>query len=248
MPVTRHPPCSPGRTVFPYPVPRLYAPPRGKALSSREHPPLCDLRDARPGYPSPVPGLGELLPGKTLPLPPAPIAPVKHPAHSALDKAIQGAGVALPTVVGVVASQPAVPLPGERASRQVPVLCAPCRDPPARRLELLARGTPLATWHALAIWPPVPLASPKRDASPHARMQATEAQEGGLVGGALEVALRSPLGEHPRDPFCVVVVAKGADPVGGGAAQQGFTPTVGLDDFITPQGQGIVHIPIGPDG
>ena len=184
MPVTRHPPCSPGRTVFPYPVPRLYSHPRCKALSSREHPPLFALRDARPGYPYPVPGLGELLPGKTLPLPPAPIAPCKHTAHSALEKAIQGAGVALQTVVGVVASQPAVPLPVERASRQVPVLFEPCRDPTARRLELLARGTPLDTWHALAIWHPVQLDSQKREASPQARMKATEAQEVGLVGGS----------------------------------------------------------------
>ena len=58
MPVTRHPPCSPGRTVFPYPVPRLYSHPRCKALSSREHPPVFDLRNARPGYPYPVPGPG----------------------------------------------------------------------------------------------------------------------------------------------------------------------------------------------
>src|SRR5215468_3917683 len=28
MPVTRHPPCSPGRAVFPHPVPRLHSLPR----------------------------------------------------------------------------------------------------------------------------------------------------------------------------------------------------------------------------
>ena len=94
------------------------------------------------------------------------------------------------TVVGVVASQPAVQLPVDRASRQVPVLFDPCREPTARRLELLARGTPLDTWHALAIWPPVQLEAQKREVSPHARMKATEAQEVGLVGGDLEVELR----------------------------------------------------------
>jgi len=72
----------------------------------------------------------------------------------------------------------------------MPVLFAPCRDPTARRLELRARGTPLDTWQALAIWHPVPLASQQREASPHARMKATEAQEVGLVGGDLEVELR----------------------------------------------------------
>jgi hypothetical protein len=248
MPVTRPPPCSPGRTVRPYPVPRLYSHPRCKALSSREPPPLFALRKARPGYPSPVPALGALLPGKTLPLPPAPIAPFQHIAHSAFEKAGQGTGVAVQTVVVGVASQPAVQLPVERASWQVPVLFDPCRAPTARRLELLARGTPLDPWHALAIWHPVQRESQTREASPHAWMKATEAPEVGFVGGDLEGALRSPLWEHPIEPFCVVLVAAGADPVVGVAAQQCCTPTVGLDDFIQPQVQGIGQIHVCQDG
>ncbi len=233
--------------MCPYPVPRLSSHPRGNALSSREPPPLFDLRHARPGSPYPVPGLGERLPGQTLPLSPAPMAPVKRTAQSALNKAGQGAGVALQTVVGVVASQPAVQVPVARASRQVPVLGDPCRDPTARRLELLARGTPLDTWHALAIWPPVPLESQTREASPQARLKATEAPEVGLVGSDLEVARRSPLWERPREPFCVVLVAEGADPVVGGAAHPCPAATVGLDDCLTPPVQGIVPIHVCQD-
>jgi hypothetical protein len=69
-----------------------------------------------------------------------------------------------------------------------------------------------------------------------------------LSGAPKEVELCEPLWEHPIEPFCVVLVAEGADPVGGVAAQQCFAPTVGLDDFIKPQVQGIVPIHVGQDG
>ena len=42
--------------------------------------------------------------------------------------------------------------------------------------------------------------------------------------------------------------AEGADPVVGIAAQQCLTPTMGLDDFVKPEVQGIVQIHIGQDG
>ena len=38
------------------------------------------------------------------------------------------------------------------------------------------------------------------------------------------------------------------DPIIGVAAQQCLTPTVGLDDFVKPEVQGLVQIPICQDG
>src|SRR5262245_45052718 len=95
MPVTRHPPCSPGRAVFPHPVPRLYSHPRCKAVCSCEHPPSFGLRDTRPCYLDSIEALRELLPGKTLPLPASSIAPCEHTAHGPLNKALKRASVTL---------------------------------------------------------------------------------------------------------------------------------------------------------
>ena len=75
MPVTRHPPCSPGRAVFPHPVPRLSSPPRCKAGSSRQHPPSFGLRDTRPCSLDAIEARRARLPGKTRPLPASSIAP-----------------------------------------------------------------------------------------------------------------------------------------------------------------------------
>jgi hypothetical protein len=244
--VTRHPPCRPGRTGFPSPVPRWSAPPRGTAVSARAHPPWWDLRHAPPGSPAPVPGLGERLPGQTLPLAPAPMAPWTRTAQRALKPTGPGAGVAGPTVVGGVAAPPAVPWPGARASRQVAGRCAPGRDPTARRRELLARGTPRDPWHAVARWQPGPRASQPRAASPPARMHATDAPAVGLVEGDLAGDRRSPLGQRPRAPCGGGVVAAGADPVGGGAAPPRRAATVGLDDGLNPPGQGRGHSPVCP--
>jgi hypothetical protein len=46
MPVTRHPPCSPGRAVCPPAVPRLYSRPRCKAPPSSLHSPTADFGQA----------------------------------------------------------------------------------------------------------------------------------------------------------------------------------------------------------
>ncbi len=152
------------------------------------------------------------------------------------------------TVVGGVTSQSAVHALVERASRQVPVLLNPCRPPTARRLKLLTCGAPLDTWHALAIWHPVPCEFQQREAPLHARMQTTAAQEGGLVGGDLKVALRQPLGEHPIQPLRILLRAEGTDPVLGIAAQPCLAATVRLDHRLEPHVQRVMRLDIREDG
>jgi hypothetical protein len=55
-------------------------------------------------------------------------------------------------------------------------------------------------------------------------------------------------GEPPGAPRSVVLRAEGAAPVVGRAAQQGRTPTGGLDDFVKPAVHGLGQSPIGQDG
>src|SRR5262249_31138159 len=62
MPVTRHPPCSPGRAVFPQPVPRLSSHPRCKAELSGKHSSTFNLSDAGPRSLDVVEDPGKLLP------------------------------------------------------------------------------------------------------------------------------------------------------------------------------------------
>ena len=128
--------------------------------------------------------------------------------------------------------------------QQVPVSLAPDRQPLAGGLELLARGAPHDAWHALPIWPPGKRASQKGDALLHAGGKTTAPTQGGLLCGNLEGALRQPLGEPPGEPLCVRPRAEGADPVVGLAAQQGRTPTMGLDDCGKPEVQGLGQRPI----
>jgi hypothetical protein len=77
MPVTRHPPYSPGRAVFPPPVLRLYARPRCKAQPSGKHSPTWHLCKTRTRYLDAVEDLGALRPRVTalLTSPPAGGAP-----------------------------------------------------------------------------------------------------------------------------------------------------------------------------
>ena len=242
MPVARHPPCRPGRAVFPPPVPRLYSPPRCKAEPSSIHSSTSDFGDVRPCYLYSVEDLGELLPGGTAPLAASPVEPLKRTVHGPIEEAVQRAGVPSHPVVMVVASQPCVQTLEELTPRQVPGLFHPCRDPPAGRIQLLPRRAPCDAWHTLPIWGPGKLEAQKGEAPPHTGMKPAAPQQVGLLRGDLEVELLQPLGKHAVEPFCVVLVAKGADPVVGVAAEQCFTPTVGLDDFVKPEVQGIVEI------
>jgi hypothetical protein len=63
MPVTQHPPCSPGRAVFPHPVLLLYSLPRCKVEPSGQHSPTFDLSDTGPRSLDAVEDPGKLLPG-----------------------------------------------------------------------------------------------------------------------------------------------------------------------------------------
>src|SRR4029453_19284874 len=78
MPVTRHPPCSPGRAVFPHPVPRLYSRPRCKVEPSGKHSPTWDLRNTRTHYLDAVEHVSELLPRVTPLLASPPVEPFER--------------------------------------------------------------------------------------------------------------------------------------------------------------------------
>ena len=151
-------------------------------------------------------------------------------------------------VVGVVAPSSAVQLPVERASRQVPGLCDPCRDPSARRLELRARRASLDAWHTVAIWPPGDLESQTREAPPPARMNTTEAQEVGFSWGDLEVEWRQPTGSHPITPRRLVLIADGTAPVISIAAPPCLAATVRLHRLRTPHVQRVMPIHMRQDG
>src|SRR4029453_5288243 len=103
MPVTRHPPCSPGRAVFPHPVPRLSSPPRCKAEFSSIHPSTSVFGNTGPCYLDTVEDLSELLPEKTPPLGASPVEPLKRTVHDPIEEAVQRARVAPHAVVIIVA-------------------------------------------------------------------------------------------------------------------------------------------------
>lgn len=132
--------------------------------------------------------------------------------------------------------------------RQGPVLLDPCRDPPPCGLKLLTRRAARAAQHAVPLWPPGACASQEGEAPPPARVQTAAPQEMGLLWRDLEVELLQPLGEYPVQPLCIVPIAEGAPPVIGIAPQQRFAASARFDDLGTPQGQGIVPIPVGQDG
>src|SRR5262249_58357586 len=92
MPVTRHPPCSPGRAVFPHPVPRLYSHPRCKAELSGKHSSTFNLSDAGPRYLDVVEDPGKLLPSVAALLASPPVEPLERRVHGPLEKAGERAG------------------------------------------------------------------------------------------------------------------------------------------------------------
>jgi hypothetical protein len=152
------------------------------------------------------------------------------------------------TVVGGVAPESAVPRSGERAARQVPVRCAPCRPPSARRLERLARGAPLDTWDAVALWPPGARDSQQGQAPPHAGREPTATPAVGRVGGDLEGALGHPLWELPVQPCRLVLLPEGAAPLLGVPTPQSLATPVRLHPLGTPHVQRVMPRHLRQDG
>src|SRR5215510_6662898 len=104
MPVTRHPPYSPGRAVFPHPVLRLYSLPRCKAGPSSQHSPTWNLRKTRTRYLDAVEAPSKVLPRVTAPLASPPVEPFERTVHRPVEKAGERAGVPAHAIVIVVAS------------------------------------------------------------------------------------------------------------------------------------------------
>jgi hypothetical protein len=127
-------------------------------------------------------------PADALPLPATPIAPLTRTGHGPVKKALEGTGGALDAIVAVMASQPSIE-PGEEGwSGPVPSRLTPFLEPLARPLPLLARGAALDARHALSVFLPVTVEAQHGEPPPHARMEATEAQNAGLLRCHLQVA------------------------------------------------------------
>ena len=82
MPVTRHPPCSPGRAVFPHPVPRLYSHPRCKCW-------LCPAGRLASGGPVQQCPAEVSCAGCVLPSRPSPCSGLSPPLSTTRDKTPQ---------------------------------------------------------------------------------------------------------------------------------------------------------------
>jgi len=102
----------------------------------------------------------------------------------------------------------------------VSVFLDPGCQPLAGGLELFARGTSHDAGDAMPIWPPGELEAQKGEAPLHAGVKTTKPSQVGFLWGHLEVEFLQPLREHPVEPLSVVLIAEGADPVIGIAAQR----------------------------
>ncbi len=124
--------------------------------------------------------------------------------------------------------------------RHVSVFLDPGCQPLAGGVELFARGTSHDAGYAMPIWHPGEREAQKGEAPLPAGVKTTQPSHVGVLWGHLEVEFLSPLRKHPVESRSVVLIAKGADPIIGVAAQPCLTPTVGLDDFGKPKVQGLV--------
>ena len=154
MPVTRHPPSSPGRAVFPHPVLRLYSLPRCKAKPSGNHSPTWNLRHTRTRSLDAVEDVGKRLPRVTPLLASPPVEPCERTVHRPMEKAVKRAGVPAHAIVIVVAPSSRMQTLEACPPRPMPVLCDPFREPLARGVELLACGAPQDAGHAVPIGGP----------------------------------------------------------------------------------------------
>jgi hypothetical protein len=203
MPVTRHPPYSPGRAVFPHPVLRSYSRPRCKAEPSGTHAPTWNLRHTRPRSLDAVEHPGKLRPGVAAPLASPPVEPCARPGHRPMAKAVQCAGVPAHAIGVVVAPSSRMQTLEAYPPRQMPVLGDPCREPLASGVELLACGAPHDAGHAMPLWCPATLAAQQGDAPLRARGHTAAPAQRGLLWCHVEVAGRQPCGPHAKKPLGV---------------------------------------------
>jgi hypothetical protein len=248
MPVTRHPPCRPGRAVFPHPVLRLSSRPRCKAKPSSQHAPTWNLRNTRTRSRDAVEDPGTLLPRVAAPLASPPVEPVERTVHGPMDKAVERAGVPAHAVVVVVAPSARMQPLEACPPRQMPVWFAPFREPVASGVELLAGGAPHDAGPAVPLWGPENRAAQQGAAPLLARVQTAEPAPLGFLWCPLEVAVRQPGGPHSKKPFRVLLHAEGPHPVSRIAAPPGCAPPGWLHHWLTPQVQGIVQRDMGEDG
>ncbi len=240
MPVTRHPPCRPGRAVFPHPVPRSYSLPRCKAEPSSNHSPTFDFSNPGTSYLYPVENLVEQLPGKALPLAASSIEPLEGACYGPVEKAFQRMSIASPTIVIIVSPSPSIHTPEKFTPRQMPVALDPFLDPLAGCLELRTRRAPHDARYALTILPPDKLEAQKREAPLPPGMKTAEPKQVGLVRCSLKIEFLQPFGQYSIQPFGIVPIAEGADPIVCIPAKQRLASTMGFDHFREPQVQDVV--------
>jgi hypothetical protein len=97
--------------------------------------------------------------------------------------------------------------------RQVPVLLDPFRESLTGGLELLTCGAPQDAGHAVPIWHPEELQSQKGEAPLLARVKTAEPLQMRLLRRYLKMEFSQPFGQHPKEPFRVLLKAEGTHPV-----------------------------------
>src|SRR5215813_13647214 len=107
----------------------------------------------------------------------------------------------------------------------MPVLFDPFRKSLTGGLELLACGAPHDAGHAVPIRHPEELESQKGEAPLLAWMKTAEPSQMGLLRRYLKMEFSPPFGQHPKEPFRVLLEAEGTHPVISISAQQCFSPT-----------------------
>ena len=122
--------------------------------------------------------------------------------------------------------------PGRRWTHARPGPCrwsgAPCREPLARGVELLACGAPPDAGHAVPLWGPEKRASPQGDAPRRARVHTAAPAPLGGLWGPLGGGLAPALGPHAPQPCGVLLPAEGPHPVSRSAAPPCCSPPTWL--------------------
>ena len=147
MPVTRRPPHSPGRAVFPASGASVGLASAQGGLSSIPSA-AAWLSNAGALDGDCLQDLGEALPAEAPPVPSTPSEPLKRACHGPVEEAMEGVGVAMDSRVAVVTSQPSREAVEEGVPRHMPIGLNPClvrwhaRCRCLRAVRRLTRGTP----------------------------------------------------------------------------------------------------------